>query len=124
MVRRTASRTPTVRRASQDCPRPSDEQDRYTEPADFAPTLLEDEDVLVLGPTHIQHAETFDDGLVINPGSVGQPRDVDPDAAYAIVDLSDLSADLCRVPYDIEHVQQRIAETTISDRNGERLTFE
>ncbi|NLV08181.1 YfcE family phosphodiesterase [Haloarcula rubripromontorii] len=101
-----------------------DEQDRYTEPADFAPTLLEDEDVLVLGHTHIQYAEAFDDGLVINPGSVGQPRDGDPDAAYAIVDLADLSVDLCRVPYDIERVQQRIKETSISDRNGERLVFE
>jgi putative phosphoesterase len=101
-----------------------DEQDRYTEPADFAPTLLGDEDVLVLGHTHIQHAETFDDGLVVNPGSVGQPRDDDPDAAYAIVDLSDVTADCRRVPYDIERVQQRIAATTISDRNGERLAVE
>ncbi|MDQ2074719.1 metallophosphoesterase family protein [Haloarcula sp. H-GB4] len=103
---------------------PPDEQDRYTEPADFVPTLLEDEDVLVLGHTHIQHAETFNDGLVINPGSVGQPRDGNPDAAYAIVDLSDLSVDLYRVPYDIERVQQRIEGTSISDRNGERLAFE
>jgi putative phosphoesterase len=101
-----------------------DERDRYTEPADFAPTLLEGEDILVLGHTHIQHAEMFDDGLVINPGSVGQPRDGNPDAAYAIVDLSDLSVELCRVPYDIERVQQRIAETTISDRNGERLAHD
>ena len=98
-----------------------DERDRYTDPADFAPTLLGDEDVLVLGHTHIQHAEAFDAGLVVNPGSVGQPRDGDPDAAYAVLDLSDLSVDLRRVSYDVDRVRQRVAETPIPDRNGARL---
>ena len=41
------------------------------EPPDFRPGFLGDEDVLVLGHTHIQHAEVYDHGIVVNPGSVG-----------------------------------------------------
>lgn len=99
-----------------------DERDRYTLPAAFDPLLLDDEDVLVLGHTHIQHAEVFDEGIVVNPGSVGQPRDRRPDAAYAIVHLGSLSVDLRRVEYDVELVQQRIKESSISDYNAQRLT--
>jgi putative phosphoesterase len=98
------------------------EQDRYTPPSEFDPTLLADEDVLVLGHTHIQHTEVFDEGIIVNPGSVGQPRDQKPDAAYAIVDLAASTVDLRRVPYDVERVQQRIEATSISNHNGQRLT--
>jgi putative phosphoesterase len=99
-----------------------EERNRYTRPADFAPELLEDESVLVLGHTHVQHAETFDEGVVVNPGSVGQPRDKNPDAAYAIVDMDDLSVDLRRVAYDIDRVQRRIRDAGIAERNAKRLS--
>lgn len=99
-----------------------EERNRYTIPAAFDPGLLGAEDVLVLGHTHIQHAETFDDGIVVNPGSVGQPRDGDPDAAYAVVDLTAGTVDCRRVPYDISLVQDRIEATDIDAHNGERLT--
>lgn len=98
-----------------------DGQDRYTIPAEFAPTLLDDEDVLVLGHTHIQHAEVYQDGAVVNPGSVGQPRDGNPKAAYAIVDLDPVAVDLRRVSYDIERVQERIKTAGISEHNARRL---
>jgi putative phosphoesterase len=98
-----------------------EQRDRYTIPAEFDPVLLENEDVLVLGHTHIQHAEVYDAGIVINPGSVGQPRDGDSDAAYAIIDLDELSVELHRVPYDIDRVQKRIEGTPISEHNGRRL---
>ena len=67
------------------------------EPSDFHPEFLGDEDVLVLGHTHIQYAEVYDNGIVVNPGSVGQPRDGNPDAAYEIVNVADHSVDLRRV---------------------------
>lgn len=100
------------------------EQDRYTIPAEFDPVLLEDEDVLVLGHTHIQHMEVYEEGVVVNPGSVGQPRDGNPDAAYAVVDLDELSVDLRRVSYDIERVQERIKAAGISVHNARRLSQE
>lgn len=101
-----------------------EEQNRYTIPSAFDPQLLGSEDILVLGHTHIQHAEVFDEGIVVNPGSVGQPRDGNPDAAYAIVDVAELTVELRRVSYDVERVQQRIRNTSIADRNGQRLTQE
>jgi len=98
------------------------ERDRYTYPADFNPALLRDEDVLVLGHTHVQHAEHFDEGVVVNPGSVGQPRDGDPAAAYAITDLTEPSVELHRVPYDVQRVQVQIKNVNaISNRNANRL---
>lgn len=98
-----------------------EEKNRYTIPAAFDPTLLGDEDVLVLGHTHIQHAEVFDAGIVVNPGSVGQPRDNNPKAAYAVVDLDTPSVELHRVSYDIEAVQRRIGDTSIDSYNANRL---
>ncbi len=55
-----------------------DNPDHYTYPEEFDADMLGDEDVLVMGHTHIQHHETYDDGIVMNPGSVGQPRDGNP----------------------------------------------
>jgi putative phosphoesterase len=98
-----------------------DERDRYTIPAEFDPVLLDGEDILVLGHTHVQHAEEYQKGTVVNPGSVGQPRDGNPDAAYAIVDLDTLSVDLRRVSYDIDRVQKRIKTAGISEHNARRL---
>jgi putative phosphoesterase len=98
-----------------------EERNRYTRPAAFDASLLGDEDVLVLGHTHVQYAEVYDDGIVVNPGSVGQPRDREPDAAYAVVDLAAGTVDLHRVEYDVEQVQERIADTPIAERNAQRL---
>jgi len=88
---------------------------------EFTPKLLEDEDVSILGHTHVQQAEQFADGIVLNPGSVGQPRDGDPKAAYAVVDLDTLEVTLHRVRYDIAIVQHRIKIAEISGKNAHRL---
>lgn len=46
--------------------------------------------------------------MIINPGAVGQPRDGNPDASYAIYDTEAKMLRLHRVPYDIEATQERI----------------
>lgn len=65
--------------------------------------------VLALGHTHQQAAvnmEKFDrNGWVVNPGSVGQPRDNNPNAAYAVADLTTPMVTLHRVAYPIGEVQ-------------------
>ncbi len=48
--------------------------------------------------------------LVVNPGSVGQPRDGDPRAAYAVYDDEAAEMELRRVAYDIGATQRRMAE--------------
>ena len=98
-----------------------DDPDRYTYPDEFAPGLLGDEDVLVLGHTHVQHAEQFGEGIVVNPGSVGQPRDNDPRAGYAVVDLDALTVETHRVEYDIDAVAEGIVEAGLPQQSGERL---
>lgn len=47
--------------------------------------------------------------MIINPGSVGQPRDGDPRAAYAIYDAGSNTITLHRVAYDFRQTQKRMA---------------
>jgi predicted phosphodiesterase len=54
------------------------------------------------GHTHVQVHATFGNKVYCNPGSVGQPRDGDPRAAYAILDRGELA--LRRVAYDIDAI--------------------
>ena len=57
---------------------------------------------------------------IINPGSVGQPRDMDPRASYAI--LNDDRAEFFRLDYDVETVARKIFDVPeLSDWLGERL---
>jgi len=99
-----------------------DDPDRYTRPHEFGPRLLRDgADALVMGHTHVQHHEVYDDGVVLNPGSVGQPRDEDPRAAYAVLDLDDLAVTEHRVAYDVASVREAVDAAGLPERIGSRL---
>lgn len=58
--------------------------------------------IFVSGHTHVQRVEQYADKIYCNPGSVGQPRDGDQRAAYAVFDGKQFV--LYRVPYDIDQV--------------------
>lgn len=58
---------------------------------------------------------------LINPGSVGQPRDRKPEAAYAIYDLEMQTISLRRVKYDISTTQKKIRAAGLPFRNALRL---
>ncbi len=60
---------------------------------------------------------------LINPGSIGQPRDGDPRAAYAVADLDRRTIEFVRVPYDIEAVQKRMDEAGLPEPLVLRLAF-
>ncbi|WP_226011467.1 metallophosphoesterase family protein [Halomicrobium salinisoli] len=98
-----------------------DDPDHYTRPHEFGPDLLDDEDVLVMGHTHVQHHEIYDEGIVVNPGSVGQPRDGDPKAAYAVLDLDELTLEEHRVDYDIDAVIDAVEDAGLPRQIGYRL---
>ena len=70
---------------------------------------------------------TFKIGLgrkyFINVGSVGQPRDGDPRAAYVIYDLNAREVQLRRIPYDIEQAQVKIRERGLPERLANRLSI-
>jgi diadenosine tetraphosphatase ApaH/serine/threonine PP2A family protein phosphatase len=58
---------------------------------------------------------------LINPGSVGQPRDNDPRAAYAIYDCDTGELSLRRTPYDTEAVRRKIEQAGLPPVLGSRL---
>ncbi len=59
--------------------------------------------------------------LILNPGSVGQPRDRDPRAAYAIYDTETGTWEPHRVEYDIASVQERIRGAGLPEKHAVRL---
>jgi diadenosine tetraphosphatase ApaH/serine/threonine PP2A family protein phosphatase len=59
---------------------------------------------------------------LLNPGSVGQPRDGDPDAAWMLLDLDARHASFRRVPYDVARAQAAIREAGLPDALAERLS--
>ena len=59
--------------------------------------------------------------LIVNPGAVGQPRDRNPEASYAIYDNRTKIIQLRRVSYDIRQTQDRIMESGLPPRLAARL---
>jgi predicted phosphodiesterase len=58
---------------------------------------------------------------LLNPGSIGQPRDGDARAAFAIVDSNQSLVEFWRVPYDIASVQQRMRQARLPEPLAARL---
>jgi len=77
------------------------------------PSLGLDEEPLELDP---------DSAYLINPGSVGQPRDRDPRAAYVIYTPEQRLVEYFRTPYDVEAAQAKIRNALLPDILAERLT--
>lgn len=79
----------------------ADPLDEYLKPSQeyFEKVLGE---VFVSGHTHVQTIRKFGNKTYCNPGSVGQPRDGDPRAAFAVYDGSEF--ELHRVEYDMQKV--------------------
>lgn len=100
-----------------------------------------DTDVCFVGHTHIQCSFTLKERtgqvaaehakpdavlplhpkVILNPGSVGQPRDRDPRAAYAIYDTEARTWTPKRIMYDIADVQNRIREAGLPEKHAARL---
>ncbi len=58
---------------------------------------------------------------LLNPGSIGQPRDADPRAGFAIADLEHQIVEFWRVPYDIAAVQSRMRSAGLPEPLVQRL---
>jgi predicted phosphodiesterase len=63
------------------------------------------------------------DRMMINPGSVGQPRDGDARAAYALIDLDVLTLTHYRVEYDIAATQAKMEQSNLPARLITRLSY-
>jgi diadenosine tetraphosphatase ApaH/serine/threonine PP2A family protein phosphatase len=60
---------------------------------------------------------------IINPGSVGQPRDGEPRAAYAVWDTEAQTVSFKRVAYDIAETQRQMREAELPELLAQRLAF-
>jgi predicted phosphodiesterase len=76
----------------------------------------------VVQPTYRERKDLNSQRLIINPGSIGQPRDNNPDAAYAILDVEDKIFEHRRIPYDVEKTQQQMLDLNMPERLVSRLS--
>jgi putative phosphoesterase len=79
--------------------------------------------LVLLGHTHMPMVYSFGEEMLANPGSVGQPRDGDPRAAFAVLTISEgkFSFEIKRVQYEMTVVAERIVRAGLPEFLGERL---
>lgn len=103
--------------------------DEYVDPS-YHPSLLDDyiqstgADVLLLGHTHVPMIyNSKKGGCLLNPGSVGQPRDRDPRASVAIVKIEEDQVDIeiLRVSYEIKKTAKAMRTAGLPKLLSERL---
>jgi putative phosphoesterase len=93
-------------------------------PDDMVEDLLSEvqEDILLTGHTHIPVVRQVNGKWLVNPGSVGFPKDGNPLAAYAILELGEeFTVCIRRVQYDIERTVQAMRERGLPPKAGEDL---
>jgi diadenosine tetraphosphatase ApaH/serine/threonine PP2A family protein phosphatase len=64
-----------------------------------------------------------DKRYLLNPGSIGQPRDGDPRASFAIADLDNHAIEFWRIAYDVRQVQARMRSARLPEPLAHRLTL-
>jgi predicted phosphodiesterase len=76
-----------------------------------------------LGHTHIPYVWKEGGRVVFNPGSVGQPRDGDRRASFALVSVSgdEVSVEVVRVEYDYEKAASKIRQAGLPESFADRL---
>jgi len=112
-----------------------------TDEAAITTLLLADTQLVLVGHSHVAlqivlRGSELEGGLapegtvlglgearwILNPGSVGQPRDGDPRAAYLVVDLDAGTATFRRVEYDIAATQAEMREADLPEMLAMRLS--
>ncbi|MEM2106970.1 MAG: metallophosphoesterase family protein [Candidatus Bathyarchaeia archaeon] len=80
-------------------------------------------DILMLGHTHMPMQVNIGSRYLLNPGSVGQPRDGDPRASYLILDLEGghVKFELRRIKYDIDSAAEKILSKPVPKFLADRL---
>jgi diadenosine tetraphosphatase ApaH/serine/threonine PP2A family protein phosphatase len=83
--------------------------------------LEQERDRITLESPKLGQAMPLKNRAILNPGSVGQPRDRDSRAAYAIYDPDAKTWEARRVEYDFAQVQERIRAANLPERHAMRL---
>jgi putative phosphoesterase len=103
---------------------PRDPLDEYLlkDPNTWAKRLQNvDADIVCVGHTHIQFQLAVNGTLVLNPGSVGLPRDGDPRAGFAVIE--DGKVEMKRIPYSVEQTVARVEAMPWQRRAKEMMTY-
>jgi predicted phosphodiesterase len=81
--------------------------------------VVEDSDLVLVGHTHLPFVRQVGRVTIVNPGSLGQPKDGDPRACYAVVDDGEI--ELGRVPYDVDAAVARLMGLGLSQPEKAQL---
>jgi diadenosine tetraphosphatase ApaH/serine/threonine PP2A family protein phosphatase len=123
-----------------------DDEDEYVFNEIHASRIFDETDasIILYGHTHLPVIFSVDEGgrvggaavngdaafrldagyrYLINPGSVGQPRDRNPRASCAIVDSRKMTAQFFRVPYDLRKTQSAILKAGLPPMLAHRLKW-
>lgn len=79
--------------------------------------------LVLVGHTHVPMDVVVEGVRVLNPGSVGQPRDGDPRASFAILDTETLRFEVHRVEYDVGRVVSKLRSLGLEERCLEKLAL-
>jgi protein phosphatase len=96
---------------------PGDELYRYITKEEAAGLEVEGVNLLLLGHTHVPYEIKDGTRWIVNPGSVGMPKDGDPRASYAVLDTSAREVQLERVDYDVELVVSELRQLIGDERS-------
>jgi len=101
------------------------DMNEYVYEDDVDEKLLEDSGaaVTILGHTHIPYVRQLPSGLVLNPGSVGQPRDGDPRASLGLLRLPSRECDIVRVEYPVARASEAIKAAGLPSMLAQRLSI-
>jgi predicted phosphodiesterase len=80
-------------------------------------------DTMVRGGTYSKFKVDPSKKYFVNVGSVGQPRDNNPKAAYVVYDVDEGVIELRRLEYDIAAAQKKILDAGLPPRLAERLSY-
>lgn len=79
-------------------------------------------DVLCVGHSHLPYHRMIGDKHVINIGSVGKPKDGDPNGCYALLTIEDsIQVEFIRFAYDIEKAATAIMQSPLPNELADRL---
>jgi len=83
-----------------------------------------DAEIVVLGHTHVPMKRMIMGKLIVNPGSVGQPRDRDPRASYVVLTLDkEVEVSYKRTEYDVDDTAEKIKAAGLPEELAARLFF-
>ena len=97
----------------------TDPIDEYVNKFDFEIANNSNFEIFGSGHSHIQSFQEKDGITYFNPGSVGQPRDNNPKAAFAIIDNNKVK--LYRIDYDIDSIAEAMLKACFEKRTYECL---